>query len=311
MQQRDYESKNRNSYDYFSNSLLWVYSINSVLSAQVNLSLSSFRPEETDGIEVAFIESARNDYGLNDFAILNRLQFCIENLDPFDPFNPNTALSLTAPIPNFQPPYNGIACFNGRSFSLKQDTVNFQLGLQYQWTENSSLNLLVGRTLSETQRDVFDPTNAILTTGELTGNYVQETEKYNLSYIADIDFRHSARIISKLSTSQSQEQTAYGVSSYTRRLVLSNNWQINEFSGLNINISHVERNQSFTSTNQTLSDSTFRKLSISYMQQWNKYFSSNFSYIYGEIENNAPKSGKRNRFMFTLTWQPKVFRWSK
>ena len=185
------------------------------------------------------------------------------------------------------------------------------MGLQYQWTENSSLNLLVGRTLSETQRDVFDPTNAILTTGELTGNYVQETEKYNLSYIADIDYRHSARIISKLSTSQSQEQTAYGVSSYTRRLVLSNNWQINEFSGLNINISHVERNQSFTSTNQTLSDSTFRKLSISYMQQWNKYFSSNFSYIYGEIENNAPKSGKRNRFMFTLTWQPKVFRWSK
>ena len=64
LQQRNYDSDSRNSYDYFSNSLLWLYSINSALSAQVNLSLSSFRPEKTDGIEYRFIDAARNQYGL-------------------------------------------------------------------------------------------------------------------------------------------------------------------------------------------------------------------------------------------------------
>ena len=125
VQQRDYDSENRTSYDYFSNSVLWVYSINPTLSLQANLSLSSFRPEKTNGVEFAFIDVARNQYGLSDQAILSRMVFCADLLDPPpDRYNPDTALVLPAPIPNFQPPYSGIACFNGRSFSLEQNTIN-------------------------------------------------------------------------------------------------------------------------------------------------------------------------------------------
>ena len=122
---------------------------------------------------------------------------------------------------------------------MEQDTINLQLGLQYQWTEKLSLNFFVGRAQSETVRDVFDPANAISITGELTGNYVLESEQDNLSYSTDITYQHSPFFTTKIKVTQSEEQTAYGLASDTRRVILSNNWQINPHSRLNIKTDSV------------------------------------------------------------------------
>ena len=310
VQQRDYDSDNRSSYDYFSNSLLWVYSINSALSLQANLSLSSFRPEKTDGIEFAFIEIARNDYSLDDPSIFNRMVFCTDNLDPLDPYNSDTALAITAPIPNFQPPYTGIACFNGRSFSLEQDTINLQLGLQYQWTENLTVNLLIGSSYSETEQDRFSP-YAFAVTGQLTGNYIEEREQDNLSFNVDMDYQHSARVSTSLKASQSQEQTAYGLSVDTRRVSLSNKWKINEINTLKVYLSKVDRDQSLTESNETLYSDNISKLNISHIKYWHNNLRSNLSYTYSNLDKGVPGSRERDRWILTLTWQPEALSWSK
>lgn len=313
-QRRDYESNNRNSYDYFSNSLLWVYSINQVLSAQVNLNLSSFRPEKTDSIEFRFIDDmlAILPSSLTETEIFTvitgRMNQCLFDAaieSPNNPYNPETAILIPTSAPNYS--NENFFCFNARSNSLEQDTINLQLGLQYQWTENLSLNLLVGSSQSETVRDVFDPASAISITGELTGNYVLETEQDNLSYSADISYQHSPFFTTKIIITQSEEQTAYGIASDTRRLILSNNWQINPYNRLNIKISNVEREQALTLFNQIPINTNNSHILISYRKQWNKYYNSNLSYGYSERDN----AGERNRFMFTLTWQPNAFGWLK
>lgn len=314
VQQRDYESDNRNSYDYFSNSLLWVYTINPVLSAQVNLNLSSFRPEKTDSIEFGFVDDmlAILPPTLTETEIFTvitgRMNQCLFDAaieSPNNPYNPETAILIPTSVPNYS--NDNFFCFNARSNSLEQDTINLQLGLQYQWTENLSLNFLVGRSQSETVRDVFDPANAISITGELTGNYVLETEQNNLSYSADISYQHSPFFTTKIIITQSEEQTAYGIASDTRRLILSNNWQINPYNRLNIKISNVERDKDLTPFNQIPVNTNSSHILISYRKQLNKYYNSNFSYGYSERDN----AGERNRFMFTLTWQPNAFGWSK
>lgn len=310
MQQRDYDSDNRSSYDYFSNSLLWVYSINPALSLQANLSFASFRPEKTDGIEFAFIEIARNDYDLDDSSIFDRMEFCTDNLDPLDPYNSDTALAITAPIPNFQPPYTGIACFNGRSFSLEQDTINLQLGLQYQWTENLTVNLLIGSSYSETEQDRFSP-YAFAVTGQLTGNYIEEREQDNLSFNVDMDYQHSARVSTSLKASQSQEQTAYGISIDTRRISLSNKWKINEVNSLKLYLSRVDRDRSLTESNEALYGDSKSQLNLSYLRYWQNNLRSNLSYTYSRRGNGVQEYGKRNHWLLTLTWQPDALTWSK
>ena len=327
VQQRDYDSDNRSSYDYFSNSLLWVYSINSALSLQANLSLSSFRPEKTDGIEYAFIDVARNQYGLSDQEILSRMEFCANQLDSFDPYSPNTALSFPAPIPNFTS--SEVSCFNAKSFSLEQDAINLQIGLQYQWTENLSLNLLIGSSYSETEQDQFSiykctpflylnygcnldlwelSDQAINETGVLTGNYIQETEQDNLSFNVDLNYQYSERASTALKASQSQEQTAYGLSVDTRRVSLSNMWKINEVNSLNLNISQVERNRSFTESNRALYSDNIFQLNISHIRYWQNNLRSNLGYLFTERDNG---NQQRNRWMLTLTWQPEALNWSK
>ena len=314
LQRRDYESNNRNSYDYFSNSLLWVYSINPVLSAQVNLNLSSFRPEKTDSIEFAFVDDmlAILPPTLTETEIFSvitgRMNQCLFDAvieSPNDPYNPETAILIPTSVPNFS--NDSFFCFKARSNSLEQDTINLQLGLQYQWTEKLSLNFLVGRSQSETVRDVFDPANAISITGELTGNYVLESEQDNLSYSTDITYQHSPFFTTKINISQSEEQTAYGLASDTRRVILSSNWQINPYNRLNIKISNVDRDQDLPLFNQILVNTNSSHILISYRKQWNKFYNSNFSYGYSERDN----AGERNRFMFTLSWQPNAFGWLK
>ena len=317
VQQRDYDSDNRTSYDFFSNSLLWVYSINSGLSLQANLSLSSFQPEKTDSIEFAFVDDliAILPSALTETEIFNiiigRMNQCLldaESESPNNPYNPETAILIPTSAPTYS--NDNFFCFNARSNSLEQDTINLQLGLQYQWTENLSLNFLIGRSQSETVRDVFDPANAISVTGELTGNYVLDTEQNNLSYSADISYQHSASITTKFSTIRAEEQTAYGISNNTSRFTLSNKWQINPLTKLNINISRVDRDQSLTSINQTLTNANSSQVSINYHRKWKNYFNSEFSYVYGE-RGSGQQLGTRNRFMITLSWQPQAFSWLK
>ena len=307
MQQRDYDSNNRNSYDYFSNGLLWMYSISPQLSMQTNLSLSAFRPEKTNGIEYAFIETAQNEFNLSNQVILSRMQFCSDNLDPLDPYNPDTALSLLVPIPNFGSETN---CFNTRPFSVVQDSINLQIGLQYQWTENMSVNLLIGKSRSETERDLFSP-RAILVTGELTGNYIEESEQNNLSYSADISYQHTALLSTTAKASQSQEKTAYGTLANTRRMKLSSRWQFRESSWLTATLSHTERENDNNVASQATYSDDFTHLNISYRKDWQKHIRSHFTYSYSKREAEGQETSDRNRFIFTLTWQPKASTWSK
>ena len=307
-QQRHYDNEERSNYNYFSNNFLWVNAINPQLSMQVNLSLSSFRPEKTNGIEYAFIETAIEDYGLSNATIISRMEDCFDRLNPLDPYNPDTALVLPAPIPNFDS--TEINCFNAKSFSLAQDTINLQVGLQYQWTENLRLDLLIGSSHSETERDVFS-LNAILVTGELTGNFVQETEQKNLSYNVDVNYQHSAVVSSSLKASQSQEQTAYGSSVDTRRITLSNAWRINQLNTLKFSLFQRERSQSLTNTDRELYNRNYTQLHITHVKYWPNNIRSDFRYFHSISDNGAQQNGKRNRWILSLTWQPEATIWSK
>ena len=160
--------------------------------------MSSFRPEKTDSIEFAFVDDMLSILPptlteTEIFSVITgRMNQCLFDAvieSPNDPYNPETAILIPTSVPNFS--NDSFFCFKARSNSLEQDTINLQLGLQYQWTEKLSLNFLVGRSQSETVRDVFDPTNAISITGELSGNYVLESEQDNLSYSTDITYQHS------------------------------------------------------------------------------------------------------------------------
>ena len=134
-----------------------------------------------------------------------------ENENNIRYYYPYEALNLLAPIPNFQTPTGGTPCFKTQEFSFTQETIDLQIGLKYQMTENLNVNLLIGRSNSETERDSFRP-HEYTKTEVLTGLYVEETDQDNLSYSVNMDYQHSARVSTSLKASQNQEQTADGLS---------------------------------------------------------------------------------------------------
>ena len=63
------------------------------------------------GLQIKFINIARNNYGLTNSEIRNRVQFCFNQLHPIEPFNPNTALNIYVPL-TFEDPSTYTTCFD-------------------------------------------------------------------------------------------------------------------------------------------------------------------------------------------------------
>ena len=216
--------------------------------------------------------------------------------------------------------------FGQQSYSTKMKDKGIQVGLDYQWSEQSQIITRLGRTKDDTTYPIHDldsvctnanylslPADIRAFTGALCSNVPHST---NLLSTAEIDWTWSSELQQLgLTATKSTQPTSNGYA--VDALQLGSNWsyQLSELDKISASVSLV-RNRAIDKNNSrqntSIADRDYGSATLQYQRQLNEYWFVNASFQFSEQKYTQIDSQASSRvYSLGISYKPQQWHWAR
>lgn len=284
---QNYENKAYTGYDSWATSVDWTH----ILTERLKLVLSG----------------SYSKYKLDERPFLVPGQFV-----PFD-----TIFGQRVLVPNY---------FGTQEYQMRSVDKGFQIGADYQWSEQTMIQARFGRSRNKQTTDTSDPNNICSDSfylelkdfgynpgGECTGSFPSESSSLST---ARLDWTwHTERQSINFNATQQTQPSSNG---YVVKALLAGtswNYSLTEHDTLSATLNAVRNrgiNSDSTFRDASLADRDYASASLTYKRQLTENWFVNATYRYSEQEYKQSDSQTSSRVASVgIRWQPQESHWAR